>query len=55
MIDHNVERLDISVHDAVGVSKIECFEDFVRVEPDVYIVEALRDDLRLDVRNVFEH
>lgn len=55
MVDDNVQRLDITMHDSVAVGKLECFEDFVRVEPDVHVVEGRRDNFGLDVWNVLEH
>jgi hypothetical protein len=39
MIDHNVMRLHISVHDALAVTEVERLEEFVDVESDVQVVE----------------
>lgn len=39
MIDHNVMRLHIAVHDTFAVAKVEGFEEFENVEPDIEVVE----------------
>lgn len=55
MVDHNIERLHVSVHDAVGVRVLERLQDFKSVEPDIHGVELVVQLLRLDVRNVLKH
>lgn len=39
MIDHNVMRLDITVHDSLAVAEIEGLEELEDVESDINIVE----------------
>lgn len=39
MIDHNVVRLDIAVHDALAVAVIEGLEQLKNVVPHVDVVE----------------
>lgn len=37
MIDHNIMRLHISVHNALAVAEIECLQQLEDVEPDVKV------------------
>ncbi len=39
MIDHNVMRLHIAVHDALAVTVVKRLEELVNVKPDIDIVE----------------
>ena len=39
MVDHNVMRLHISVHDTLAVTEVERFEEFKDVVSDVDVVE----------------
>ncbi len=39
MIDHNVMRLDVAVHNALAVAEVEGLEEFVDVEPHIEVVE----------------
>ena len=41
VVDHDVVRLDISMHDALAVAEIEGLEDLIHIEANVEIVEAL--------------
>ena len=41
MVDHDVVRLDISVHDTLRVAEIERFENLKHVEANVEVIEAL--------------
>ena len=40
VIDHNVVRLDVSVHDALGMTEVERLEEFENVVPDVVVDET---------------
>ena len=39
MIDHNVMRFHVSVHDALAVAVVECLEELVDVVADVEVGE----------------
>lgn len=39
MIDHNVMRLHISVHNTLAVAKVQRFEQLQNVEPHIEVVE----------------
>lgn len=39
MVDHNVMRLHIAVHDALAVAEIQRLEELGNVEPNIEIVE----------------
>lgn len=54
MIDHNVMRLHISVHDALAVTEVERFEEFVDVEPHVQVVELGIERPEVGVVDIFE-
>ena len=41
MVNHDVVRLDITVHDALRVAEIKRFQDFVHIEANVEVVETL--------------
>lgn len=41
MVDHDVVRLHIAVHDTLRVAVVESLEDFKHVVADVEVVEAL--------------
>ena len=41
MVDHDVMRLDIAVHNALRVAEIERFENLKHVEANVEVIEAL--------------
>ena len=40
MINHDVVGLHISVHDALAVAEIECFEQLINIEAHVIIRKA---------------
>lgn len=54
VIDHNVVRLDISVHDAFGVAEIESLEQFKDVVPDIVVDEAWIQGSEVGVVDVFK-
>jgi hypothetical protein len=39
MIDHNVMRFDIAMHDALAVAVVESLEQLKDVVPDINVVE----------------
>ena len=39
MIDHNVMRFDVSVHDAFAVAKVQGLEELKDIEADIQVVE----------------
>lgn len=39
MINHNIMRLDISVHYSLAVTEIQSLQKFVDVETDIVIIE----------------
>ena len=55
MIDNNVKRLDITMHDSMRVSEIKRFQDFISVKPNVHVIKGLRDHLGFNIWNVFKH
>ena len=55
MIDHNVMRLDVAVHDAFAVAEVQCFEQLVDVVAHVVILEFGVERSEVDVVHVFEY
>jgi hypothetical protein len=39
VVDHDVMRLDVSMHDSLGVAEIKCFEEFKDVVTNVKVCE----------------
>lgn len=54
MIDHNVMRLHIAVHDALAVAIVECLEEFVDVVADIDVDELGVEGAEIGVVDVFE-
>lgn len=54
MIDHNVMRLHISMHDALAVAVVEGLEEFEDVVPHVEVVELRIERPEIGVVDVFE-
>lgn len=54
MIDHNVMRLHIAVHDALAVTEVEGLEELEDVVADVEVVEPGVQGAELGVVDVFE-
>lgn len=54
MIDHNVMRFHISVHDALAVTEIKCLEEFEDVVSNIEIVEFGVEAAKVGVVDVFE-
>ncbi len=55
MINHDVKRFDIAVHDAMRVCIVKRFEKFIGVKLNVQLVELMNQQLGLNVRDVLEH
>lgn len=54
MIDHNVMRLDISMHNSFAVAEIESFEELKDVESDINIVKLGVEASEIGVVDVLE-
>ena len=54
MIDHNVMRFHIAVHDALAVTEIERLEQLVDVVPDIDIHEFRVEAPEISVVDIFE-
>ena len=54
VINHNVVRLNISVHDAVRVGVLERLQNFEGIKSNVHRVELVVELLRLNVWDVFK-
>ena len=54
MIDHNVMRFHVSVHDAFAVAEIQRLEEFEDVEADVEVVELGVEASEIDVVDKLE-
>jgi len=55
MIDHNVMRLHISVHDALAVTVVERLQQLGDVVPDVQVVELGVEASEVGVVDIFEY
>lgn len=55
MIDHNVMRLHISMHDALAVTEVECLEEFEDVVSHVQVVELGIERAEVGVVDIFEY
>jgi hypothetical protein len=55
MIDHNVMRFDVAVHDALAVAVVEGFEQLVDVVADVDVVELGVESAEVGIIDVFEN
>lgn len=55
MIDHNVMRLDVSVHDSLAVAKVQSLQQLVNVEPNIEIVEFGIEAAKIDIVDIFEN
>lgn len=54
MIDHNVMRLDVSVHDALAVAEIQCLEELVDVVAHIKVVKLGVQASEVGVVHIFE-
>ena len=41
VVDHDIVRLNVSVHDSHAMAIIQCFKEFVEVIPDVVVGQSL--------------
>lgn len=55
MIDHNVMRLDITVHDAFAVAEIQGLEQLIDVVPHVVVLELGVQASEVGVVDIFEY
>lgn len=55
VINYDVERFNVTVHDAVRVRIVECLQYLVNIELDIQRVKDAHKLLGLDVRDKFEH
>ena len=55
VVDYYIQRLHITVHDAVRVGELQCFQDFVSIQTDINVIKALGDNFRFNVRDVLEN
>lgn len=54
MIDHNVMRLDVAVHNALAVAEVEGLEELVHVVANVHVGELGVESAEVGVVDVFE-
>jgi hypothetical protein len=54
MINHNVVRLDITVHDTTRVGKVKTTEELKEVEADIHISKRREESLEISVVNILE-
>ena len=54
VVDYDVERLHVAVHDAMHVRVLKSLEDHVGVQPDIHVIKATSQHFCLYVRDVLE-
>jgi hypothetical protein len=54
MVDHNVMRLDITMHDAFAVAVVESLEQLVNVVPHIVVLELGVQTPEVEVVDVLE-
>jgi hypothetical protein len=54
MIDHNVVRLDVAVHNALAVAEVKSLEQLMDIEADIEVVELGIQAPEVCVVDVFE-
>jgi hypothetical protein len=55
MIDHNVMRLDVSVHDALAVTVVERLEQLEDVVADIDVVKLWVEAAEVGIVDMFEN
>lgn len=54
MIDHNVVRFHISVHDALAVTEIKCLEELENIVSDIEVVELGVEAAEVGIVDIFK-
>jgi hypothetical protein len=55
MIDHNVMRLDISVHNTLAVAEVKSLEELKDVEPDIDVIKLGVEASKIGIVDVLEN
>ena len=55
MVNDNIERFDVAMHDSVNVRVLERLKDHVSVQPDIHAVEFSSEYFGLNVGDVLEN
>ena len=55
VVDHDVVRFHVAVHDAARVAEVEGLEEFKDVVPDVVVGQARVEDFEIRIVDVFKH
>lgn len=55
MVDHNVVRLHIAVHDALAVAEIQSLQEFENVVSNIEVIEFGVEAAKVGVVDVFEN
>lgn len=55
MIDHNVMRLDISMHNTLAVAEVQSLEELKDVEPDIDVIELGVEASEIGIVDVLEN
>ena len=55
MIDHNVMRLNISMHNTLAVAEVQSLEELKDVEPDIDVIELRVEASEIGIVDVLEN
>lgn len=55
MVDHNVVRLHISMHDTLAVTEVECLQKFIDVVTNIVVHETRIERTEVGIVHVFEY
>lgn len=55
MIDHNVMRLNISMHNTLAVAEVQSLEELKDVEPDIDVIELGVEASEIGIVDVLEN